>query len=203
MSWHGLYSLIHFLLCIFQEAFVVAVVLFFQPCAHIAACLTPMSWHALSCFQRLSGEMHKLCHAMSCLARCHALSCFQRLPGDKHKSCHVLPSPVTSTCRVMPCHVSSDCPPTKHKSCHGMASAASSIFFYASFKKHLSWPLHFMFFHALALFLNAPRQGHVDFDVGSCLGVFSQLSSRTSSEVLRKGNEIGREGEGRIGATQG
>ena len=177
MPWHGLYSLIHFLLCIFQEAFVVAVVLFFQPCAHIAACLTPMSWHALSCFQRL--------------------------PGDKHKSCHVLPSPVTSTCRVMPCHVSSDCPPTKHKSCHGMASAASSIFFYASFKKHLSWPLHFMFFHALALFLNAPRQGHVDFDVGSCLGVFSQLSSRTSSEVLRKGNEIGREGEGRIGATQG
>jgi hypothetical protein len=86
VPWHGLCSLIHFLLCIFQEAFVVAVVLFFQPCAHIAACLTPMSWHALSCFQRL--------------------------PSDKHKSCHVLPSPVTSTCRVMPCHVSSDCPPT-------------------------------------------------------------------------------------------
>jgi hypothetical protein len=132
VPWHGLYSLIHFLLCIFQEAFVVAVVLFLQPCAHIAACLTPMSWHALSCFQRL--------------------------PGDKHKSCHVLPSPVTSTCRDMLCHVMAcrahvvaqsqapvgsffqRLPGDKHKSCHGMASTASSIFFYASFKKPLLWP---------------------------------------------------------------
>jgi hypothetical protein len=98
------------------------------------------------------------------------------------------------SCLVIFYPVSSDCPVT---------STCLVMFFYASFKKHLSWPLHFMLFHALAFFLNAPRQGHVDFDVRSCLAFFLSFSSRTSYEVSRKGNESGREGEGRIGATQG
>ena len=164
-------------------------------------------------------------------------------------------------------------PGGKHKSCHGMASTASSIFFYASFKKPLLWPSCYFSSlvpisrHALrpcrgmpchvssdcpvtstsrAMSCLARRQVQVvpwhglrslvhfllcifqeafvvafAFYVLSCLGTFSQcpatrircwfhalafflsFSSRTSSEVLRKGNEIGREGEGRIGATQG
>jgi hypothetical protein len=87
--------------------------------AHVVwlACLVPMSWHALSSILAsvLSISWHATSgpfHGMPCVARWHALSCFQRFPGDKHKSCHVLPSPVPSTCRDMPCHVSSDCPVT-------------------------------------------------------------------------------------------
>jgi hypothetical protein len=104
--------------------------------ALVVACLVPMIWHVkpyrsmpcqahvVTCLvEPMSSPccgMHALsnqCRGMHCanFLACqavwlHALSCFLRLPGDKHKSCH------------------------------GMASPASFVFFYASFKKPLSWP---------------------------------------------------------------
>jgi len=91
-------------------------------CANFLACQAV--WlHALSSPCRgvpCQGHVEPMsspCRGMHCdnVLACqavwlHALSCFLRLPGDKHKSCH------------------------------GMASPASFVFFYASFKKPLSWP---------------------------------------------------------------
>jgi hypothetical protein len=94
-----------------------------MPFAHNVACLA-ISWHAFS----------SPCRGMPCQADVEA--------------CRALVEACRVGCLVKPMsrHV-------EPMSWQGMASPASSIFFYASFKKHLSWPLHFMFVHALAFFM--------------------------------------------------
>jgi hypothetical protein len=133
-----------------------------MPCqAHVVTCLVPMSWHVKPCRCMPCQDKVVVClvkpmslHALSSPCRgmlrrrcmrcqahpCHALSCFQRLPGDKHTSCH------------------------------GMASPASSIFFYASFKNPLSWPLHFMF-HAMHVDEDKHNSCHAMSCLARCLAL--------------------------------
>jgi hypothetical protein len=154
-----------------------------------------MSWHALSrpCRDMPCRAHVVACypfHGMPCVARRHALSCF---PGDKHKSCHVLPSPVTSTCRAMPCHVSSDCSVTSTSRAMACGHFFLCIFQEAFVMAFAFYVRSFMPWHFFSLFLNAPRQGHVG---SSCL-------RRFFSPFLPKPLLKSREREMRVGGERG
>ena len=94
--------------------------------------------------------MSSLCHGMHALSnpcRAHVMAC---MPCQTHVvTCLVPMSWLVKPCRCMSCeahveacraHVMACMPCQAVLLCHGMASPASSIFFYESFKKPFSWP---------------------------------------------------------------
>jgi hypothetical protein len=107
--------------------------------SRVVACLVkPKSWHALSCPCR---DMPLRANVETC--RANVVSCLVAM------SWHVKPCGCTMSwyfkpCGCMPCHASSGCPVTSTSRAMPWP-LQPHLFFYASFKNPLSWPLHFMF----------------------------------------------------------
>jgi hypothetical protein len=144
MSWHALSSPCRDMPCRANVEACRAHVVACMPCqTNVVACIVPISWHVKPC-----GCMPCQAHVVACLVKAMSSQC--RGTSSPCRGMHALSNP----CRGMHCDNVLACqavwlhalscflrlPGDKHKSCHGMASPASFVFFYASFKKPLSWP---------------------------------------------------------------
>ena len=116
-----------------------------MPCqAHVVGCLVkPMSRHV----EPMSRHVEPVSRHVEPVSRHVKPLLWHAFCPYCGISIHIL------ACLVKPMSWGALSSPCRGMSWQGMASPASSILFYASFKKHLSWPLHFMFVHALAFFM--------------------------------------------------